>query len=67
MYFKDFETDEMLQETSEEKHLYSVQGKKRKSVNKCSEIEKILGMCIYIELMQMPNIGGDGEKVPSCL
>lgn len=49
MYFKQFVTDEMLQETVEETNLYSVQ-KEGKSVNTTAKkIEQVLGMytCIW--------------------
>lgn len=56
MYFKDFVTDEMLQEIAEETNLYSVQ-KNGKSVNtNAQEIEQILGMYMHMGLVQMPNI-----------
>ncbi|KAK0147717.1 PiggyBac transposable element-derived protein 3 [Merluccius polli] len=56
MYFKDFVTEEMLQEIAEETNLYSVQ-KNGKSVNtNAQEIEQILGMYMHMGLVQMPNV-----------
>jgi len=53
MYFKQFVTDEMLQETAEQTNLYSVQ-KEGKSVNTTAkEIEKVLGMYMQMGLVQM--------------
>lgn len=53
MYFKQFVTDEMLQETAEQTNLYSVQ-KEGKSVNTTAkEIEKVLGMYMHMGLVQM--------------
>uniref|UniRef100_A0A8P4FX73 PiggyBac transposable element-derived protein domain-containing protein n=1 Tax=Dicentrarchus labrax TaxID=13489 RepID=A0A8P4FX73_DICLA len=56
MYFKDFVTDEMLQEIAEQTNLYSVQ-KEEKSVNTTAkEIEQVLGMYMHMGLVQMPNV-----------
>ena len=56
MYFKDFVTDEMLQEIAEETNLYNLQ-KNGKSVNpNAQEIEQILGMYMHMGLVQMPNV-----------
>lgn len=56
MYFKDFVTDEMLLEISEETNLYSMQ-KDGMSVNtNAQEIEQILGMYLHMGLVQMPNL-----------
>uniref|UniRef100_A0A667Z5P7 PiggyBac transposable element-derived protein domain-containing protein n=1 Tax=Myripristis murdjan TaxID=586833 RepID=A0A667Z5P7_9TELE len=55
-YFKDFVTEEMLQEIAEETNLYSVQ-KEGKSVNtNAKEIEQILGMYMHMGLVQLPNV-----------
>uniref|UniRef100_A0A3B4X7W6 PiggyBac transposable element-derived protein domain-containing protein n=1 Tax=Seriola lalandi dorsalis TaxID=1841481 RepID=A0A3B4X7W6_SERLL len=56
MYFKQFVTDEMLQETADQTNLYSVQ-KDGKSVNtNAKEIEQVLGMYMHMGLVQMPNV-----------
>lgn len=53
VYFKQFVTDEMLQETAEQTNLYSVQ-KECKSVNTTAkEIEQVLGMFMHVGLVQM--------------
>uniref|UniRef100_A0A3B3WBV0 PiggyBac transposable element-derived protein domain-containing protein n=1 Tax=Poecilia mexicana TaxID=48701 RepID=A0A3B3WBV0_9TELE len=55
-YFKDFVTEDMLQEIAEETNLYSVQ-KNGKSVNtNAQEIEQLLGMYMHMGLVQMPNV-----------
>uniref|UniRef100_A0A3Q3LI23 PiggyBac transposable element-derived protein domain-containing protein n=1 Tax=Labrus bergylta TaxID=56723 RepID=A0A3Q3LI23_9LABR len=56
MYFKQFVTDEMLEETAEQTNLYSVQ-KEGKSVNTTAkEIEQVLGMYIHMGLVQMSSV-----------
>ncbi|KAI2647593.1 PiggyBac transposable element-derived protein 2 [Labeo rohita] len=53
MYFKQFVTDEMLQETAEQTNLYSVQ-KEGKSINTTAkELEQVLGMYMHMGLVQM--------------
>uniref|UniRef100_A0A3Q1JQK9 PiggyBac transposable element-derived protein domain-containing protein n=1 Tax=Anabas testudineus TaxID=64144 RepID=A0A3Q1JQK9_ANATE len=66
MYFKDFVTEEMLQEIAEETNLYSVQ-KDGKSVNtNAKEIEQILGMYMHMGLNQMPNVRAYWEMETRC-
>uniref|UniRef100_A0A3B3SQF8 PiggyBac transposable element-derived protein domain-containing protein n=1 Tax=Paramormyrops kingsleyae TaxID=1676925 RepID=A0A3B3SQF8_9TELE len=56
MYFKQFITDEMIQETAEQTNLYSVQ-KLGKSVNTTpKEIEQVLGMYMHMGLVQMHSV-----------
>lgn len=53
MYFKQFVTDEMLQETVEQTNLYSVQ-KEGKSVNTTAkEIEQVLGIYMHMGLVEI--------------
>ncbi|XP_028658930.2 piggyBac transposable element-derived protein 3-like [Erpetoichthys calabaricus] len=56
MYFKQFVTDEMIQDIAQQTNLYSVQ-KLGTSVNKTpKEIEQVLGMYMHMGLVQMPNV-----------
>ncbi|XP_077376451.1 piggyBac transposable element-derived protein 2 [Festucalex cinctus] len=55
MYFKDFVTEEMLEEVALETNVYSVQ-KEEKLVNtNAKEMEQVLGMYMHMGLVQMPN------------
>lgn len=56
MYFKQFVTAEMLQETAEQTNLYRVE-KEGKSINTTAkEIEQVLGMYMHVGLVGMSRV-----------
>ncbi|XP_049460947.1 piggyBac transposable element-derived protein 3-like [Epinephelus fuscoguttatus] len=56
MYFKQFVTEDMIQLVADQTNLFSVQ-KEGKSVNtNFKEIEQVLGMYMFMGLVQMPNV-----------
>lgn len=71
MYFKQFINDDMIQLVSYQTNLFSVQ-KEGKSVNtNVKEIEQVLGMYMFMGLVQMPTVSAYWEietkypKVPN--
>lgn len=65
MSFKQFVTDEMLQEIAEQTNMYSVQ-KEGKSINTTAkELEQVLRMSLHMGLDLCESLLGDGNKA-SC-